>query len=138
MRLLMFVLGYSMAHVFVPSQAAAFSTISRASTGRASTLFNANRQLGSAVGVALLSTILATVGLVRQTPGGAVANLGAYHLAFGAAAVIALIGATIALTIKDSDAAPSMRKPDAAVEAGEAGEAAHAFERGAAVEPSRP
>jgi EmrB/QacA subfamily drug resistance transporter len=138
MRLLMFVLGYSMAHVFVPSQAAAFSTISRASTGRASTLFNANRQLGSAVGVALLSTILATVGLVRQTPGGAVANLGAYHLAFAAAAVIALIGATIALTIKDSDAAPSMRKPDAAGEAGEAGEAAQAFERGAAVEPSRP
>jgi hypothetical protein len=88
--------------------------------------------------VALLSTILATVGVVRQTPGGAVANLGAYHLAFGAAAVIALIGATIALTIKDSDAAPSMRKPDAGVEAGEADEAAQAFERGAAAEPSRP
>ncbi|HWC38629.1 MAG TPA: MDR family MFS transporter [Acidimicrobiales bacterium] len=112
MRVLMFVLGYSMAHVFVPSQAAAFSTISRASTGRASTLFNANRQLGSAVGVAVLGTILATVGLVHHTTGGVAPNLRAYHLAFAAASVIALIGATIALTIRDSDAAPSMRKPE--------------------------
>jgi hypothetical protein len=122
-----------MAHVFVPSQAAAFSTISQASTGRASTLFNANRQLGSAVGVALLSTILATVGLVRHTAGGAVANLAAYHLAFGAAAVIALIGAVMALAIRDSDAAPSMRKPEAV---GGDGEGATALERGGAAEPA--
>ena len=133
MRVLMFVLGYSMAHVFVPSQAAAFATISRASTGRASTLFNANRQLGSAVGVALLSTILATVGLVRHSAGGVVPNLRAYHLAFAAAAVIALIGATIALTIRDSDAAPSMRKPDVAAEEAESA----ALEREAATEPAR-
>ncbi|TMM15517.1 MAG: multidrug efflux MFS transporter [Actinobacteria bacterium] len=117
MRILMFVLGYSMAHVFVPSQAAAFATISSASTGRGSTLFNANRQLGSAVGVALLGTILATVGVVTHTAGGLVPNLSAYHLAFATAAVIALLGAVMALAIKDSDAAPSMRKPEEAADA---------------------
>ncbi len=58
-RILMFLAGYAMAHVFVPSQAAGFATISSAATGRASTLFNALRQLGSAVGVALLSTVVA-------------------------------------------------------------------------------
>jgi EmrB/QacA subfamily drug resistance transporter len=112
MRVLMFVLGYAMAHVFVPSQAAAFATISRAATGRAATLFNANRQLGSAVGVAVLSTVLATVGLVHHTAGAVVPNLTSYHLAFATASVIAVIGAAIALTIRDSDAAPSMRKPE--------------------------
>jgi Na+/melibiose symporter-like transporter len=120
MRVLMFVLGYAMAHVFVPSQAAAFATISRASTGRAATLFNANRQLGSAVGVAVLSTILATVGLVHHTAGAVVPNLSSYHLAFATASVIAVIGAAIALTIRDSDAAPSMRKPEEIAEEAEA------------------
>jgi EmrB/QacA subfamily drug resistance transporter len=134
MRVLMFVLGYSMAHVFVPSQAAAFATISRASTGRASTLFNANRQLGSAVGVAVLSTILATVGLIKHTAGATVPNLTAYHLAFAAAAVIALIGAVGALAIRDSDAAPSMRKPD---EVGEEGDAVGALDGEPAIEPAR-
>jgi EmrB/QacA subfamily drug resistance transporter len=123
MRVLMFVLGYAMAHVFVPSQAAAFATISSSSTGRASTLFNANRQLGGAVGVAVLSTILATVGLVKRSGAAVVPNLTAYHLAFATAAAIALIGAVGALAIKDSDAAPSMRKPD------DTGEAAVALER---------
>ena len=51
-----------MSHVFVPSQAAGFATISPANTGRASTLFNAVRQLGSAFGVALLTTVMAAVG----------------------------------------------------------------------------
>jgi EmrB/QacA subfamily drug resistance transporter len=133
MRVLMFVLGYSMAHVFVPSQAAAFATISVASTGRASTLFNANRYLASAVGVAVLSTILATVGLIKHAAGAAVPNLTAYHLAFATAAVIALIGAVGALAIRDSDAAPSMRKPDAAAEERQA---AGALDREAAIEPA--
>jgi MFS family permease len=112
MRILLFFAGYSMAHVFAPSQAAAFSTITGASTGRASTLFNTNRQLGSAVGVAVLATILASVGLVKHTAAGIVPNLTAYHLAFIAAAIIALIAAVGALAIRDADAAPSMRKPE--------------------------
>jgi MFS family permease len=65
MRGLMFLLGYCMAHAFVPTQAAAFATITPSSTGRASTLFDAMRQLGSAAGVAVLTTVMAAVGVFR-------------------------------------------------------------------------
>ena len=58
----MFALGLFMGQVFVPTQAATFATISPASTGRASTLFNAVRQLGGAVGVALLTTAIVLAG----------------------------------------------------------------------------
>jgi EmrB/QacA subfamily drug resistance transporter len=112
MRGLMFLLGYFMAHGFVSTQAAAFATISPSSTGRASTLFNSLRQLGSAIGVALLTTVMAAIGVLRiGTAHRVVSNLGAYHLAFLTAAGIAVAAACLALAIRDSDAAPSMRKP---------------------------
>ncbi len=105
MRLLLFAMGFAMAQVFVPSQAAAFATITPAATGRASTLFNAGRQMGSAVGVAVLSTVIAAVGVVHQVAGHSVANLAAYHWAFLAAAGVAAGGALVALTIDDQAAA---------------------------------
>jgi MFS family permease len=108
MRLLLFVSGYGMAHVFVPSQAAGFATISPADTARASTLFNAQRQLGGAVGVALLSSVVAAVGPVRFVSRRAVPNLASYHTAFLVAAGVAVIAAVAALTVKDSDAAHTM------------------------------
>ena len=61
-RGLMFVLGWMMAQVMVPNQAAAFALISPESMGRASTFFNTMRQVGSAIGVAVLSTVLISVG----------------------------------------------------------------------------
>ena len=42
-RALLFEIGFAMAHVFVPTQAAAFSTITQADMGRTSTFFNAQR-----------------------------------------------------------------------------------------------
>jgi EmrB/QacA subfamily drug resistance transporter len=113
MRVLMFGLGYSIAHVMISMQAAAFVTISPTSTGRASTLFNANRQLGGAIGVALLSTVISAVGPVRQVAGRTVADLTAYHAAFLTAAAIALAGAVLALlVVKDADAANTrVRRP---------------------------
>jgi MFS family permease len=106
MRALMFGLGYSIAHVMISMQAAAFATISPTSTGRASTLFNANRQLGGAIGVAVLSTVISAVGPVHQVAGRTVADLTAYHAAFLTAAAIALAGAVLALiVVKDADAA---------------------------------
>jgi MFS family permease len=108
----MFVVGYGMSHVFVPAQAAGFATISPANTGRASTLFNALRQLGSAVGVALLSTVVATVGPVHVVDGHPTANLTAYHVAFLVAAAVALLAAVCATTVSDADAAATMvRRP---------------------------
>jgi EmrB/QacA subfamily drug resistance transporter len=108
-RALMFATGFSMAHVFMPAQTAAFATISPAATGRASTLFNAQRQLGSAIGVALLGTVLAGIGTVTTSASGTpVANLTAYHAAFLVAAGLAAVAAAVALFVSDRDAAPTM------------------------------
>jgi hypothetical protein len=94
----------------VPGQTAAFATISFADTGRASALANALRQLGAALGVAMLGQVLSVVGPTRQSATGTVVpNLTAYHAAFLAAALFALVAAGIALAISDRDAAPTMK-----------------------------
>jgi EmrB/QacA subfamily drug resistance transporter len=108
MRLLMFTMGLSMAQVFISSQAASFATISHADTGQASSLFNSERQLGSAIGVAVLSTVLAAVGTEHVVRGHLAANLAAYHVAFMVAAGMAVLGSLVALTISDADAAKTM------------------------------
>jgi EmrB/QacA subfamily drug resistance transporter len=104
-RVLMFTLGLSMGQVFVPLQAAGFATISPASTGRASTMFNALRQLGGAVGVAILTSVIVAVGPLHVVGGHLVANLAAYRVAFLVAAGFCLLAVPAALTIRDSDAA---------------------------------
>ena len=104
-RLLMLTLGLSIGQVFVPVQAAAFATISAAATGRASTMFNAVRQFGGAVGVAMLTTVIVLVGPVHLVAGHPVANLTAYRLAFLAAAAICLCAMACSLSIRDADAA---------------------------------
>ncbi|HWC33741.1 MAG TPA: MDR family MFS transporter [Mycobacteriales bacterium] len=109
-RVLMFFLGVSIAHVFTPVQAAAFATISHSSTGRGSTLFNTSRQVGSAFGVAVLTTVISAVGVVRVVRHHTQPNLAAFHWAFVVAAGLALIAACFALTIVDADAAPTMVK----------------------------
>ncbi len=120
MRVLMFAMGMSMAPVIISSQAASFATVSHADTGYASSLFNSQRQLGSAVGVALLATVLAAVGTTHVVAGHSTANLAAYHAAFLVAAGVSLIGAVVALSIKDADAAATMvrRRPKSEPEPG--------------------
>jgi MFS family permease len=107
-RLLMLTLGLSMAQVFVPVQAASFATITPAATGRASTMFNAIRQLGGAIGVAALTTVIVLVGPVHLVAGHPVANLTAYRVAFLVAAAVALCGVACSLSIRDADAAATM------------------------------
>jgi hypothetical protein len=97
-----------MAQVFVPAQAAAFSTISREATGRASTMFNVIRQLGSAAGVGVLTTVIVAVGATKVVAGRVTPDLGAYHVAFLLAAGLALAGVAVALTVHDTDAASTM------------------------------
>jgi MFS family permease len=104
----MLLIGLGMSCVFIPAQAASFATISRERTGRASTLFNAARQLGGAVGVAFLTTVLAAVGPTKLSGGRIVANLGAYHDAFLAAAAVALVASLAAFTVSDADAVHTM------------------------------
>jgi hypothetical protein len=89
--------------------------ISPANTGRASTLFNTMRQVGSAVGVAILSTVLIGVGSTHAAGGISHPNMRAYHLAFAAAAIFAFAATAFSLSIHDSDAAETMvrRRPKA-------------------------
>lgn len=107
-RTIMLVLGLGMSAVFLPAQAAAFATISPASTGRASTLFNVQRQLGGAIGVAVLTTVLAAVGPLTRRAGHLVPHLAAYRAAFVTAATVALVASVAALAVSDDDAAATM------------------------------
>jgi EmrB/QacA subfamily drug resistance transporter len=107
-RLLLFCMGFAMAQVFVPTQAAAFATISSEATGRASTMFNALRQLGGAIGVALLTTVIVLIGPTHQVGGHTVAALTAYRVTFLVAAAVCLAGVACALSIRDADAAQTI------------------------------
>ena len=111
MRALMFLTGAGMAFSFTSVQAASFSTITSAQTGQASALFNAQRQIGASLGVALLSSIISAVGMTQVNARGAVVpNLASYHAAFITSALLAGIAACIGLAIHDSDAAATMRR----------------------------
>ncbi len=107
-RLLMFVLGFGMGQVMIAAQTASFATISGQATGRASMMFNAARQLGGALGVALLTTVIALAGATHHVAGQLVANPAAYREAFGVAAAFCLTGLPFALSIRDADAAATI------------------------------
>jgi len=110
-RALMFAMGFSMAFVFLSLQAATFARTTPADTGQASAIFNAQRQMAAALGVALLATVYTS--FTPGTPvGGAVgaAEVTGFHAAFLTAAAMALLGAVIALWLHDEDAAATMVK----------------------------
>jgi EmrB/QacA subfamily drug resistance transporter len=104
-RALMFMVGAGMAYVFLPNQAASLATISRAETGRATPIATVQRQVGAAVGVAALGSVLAAVGGI----GGSAADFTAYRVAFLVAAALALVGAVSALRVPDDEAAETMQ-----------------------------
>ncbi|HZO74719.1 MAG TPA: MDR family MFS transporter [Ktedonobacteraceae bacterium] len=111
MRALMFLIGAGMAFSFTSVQAASFATISTAQTGQASAIFNAQRQIGASIGVALISTVISAFGMTSLSASGtAVPNFTAYHAAFIASAVLVLLAASIGFTVKDSDAAATMTR----------------------------
>ncbi len=89
-------------------QAAAFATISPEATGRASTMFNVGRQLGSAIGVAVFTTVVVAVGATKVVADQVTPNPGHLPPAFEVAAWLALAGAVVALTIRDADAISTM------------------------------
>jgi EmrB/QacA subfamily drug resistance transporter len=107
-RALMFVVGWMMAQVMVPNQAASFAMIPSESMGRGSTFFNTMRQVGSATGVAVLSTVLIGVSSSQAAGRTALPDINAYHFAFFTAAAFALAGVAFSLTIHDSDAAETI------------------------------
>lgn len=115
---LMFIQGIGMGISMVPLQAATFAQTTPQSMGRATSLFNASRQVATATGVAVLSTVLvargqaesAALGQAASNAARAQAQMEAYHSAFLAAVAFAVLGLVVVSFIRDSDAAPSMRR----------------------------
>ncbi|WP_369062196.1 MDR family MFS transporter [Kocuria rhizophila] len=111
-RVDLFVLGLGVAGVFIPSQAISMATIPKTDTSNASPLFNAGKQLGSAIGVALTATVIALVAPFANTLQTASASLLPYHVAFLAAACVAAASIAVAFAVHDSDArATIVRRP---------------------------
>lgn len=105
----MFVLGGGMSFVFIPTQSTVFANISAARTGQASGLFNALRQTGAALGVAVMATVISVVGPdATAAVGVPTPDLGGYHAAFLTAAVLLLVAVAVASRIRDADAAATM------------------------------
>ena len=102
--LIMFGLGLGISMVFISAQAASMATITTAQTGQASAIYNAAKQLGGSIGVALLTTVLAAAVPASH----AARNLTGFHDGFLTAAAVALGAVAVALTIRDADAASTM------------------------------
>jgi EmrB/QacA subfamily drug resistance transporter len=99
-RAMMFMAGAANSMVFLPLQTSMFTSIAPADTGDASAIFNACRQTSLALGVAILSTVVASVGGD---------SFAAFHTAYVAAALIALTGGAAAFAmIHDGDARATM------------------------------
>ena len=108
-RGLMFLVGAGMAYLFLPNQAASLATLSRAETGRATTIANVQRQVGGAIGVAAAASALAMAG----SAGGGAGDATSYRPAFLVAAGFAVVGALLALRVPDAEAAETMQVREA-------------------------
>lgn len=116
-RFIMLARGLSFALVFISLQAAAFATIQHQDQGRASAIFNAGRQVGSSLGIAIVATVLSNRLIDHSaqlgnplTQAGA---LTAFHDAFIAAAALTAIGIAASFFIRDKDAEVTMQKAKA-------------------------
>ncbi len=112
-RVLMFLRGISMSFAFIPLQAATYANISGANTGRASALYSTQRQVGGALGVAVLATVWlsrtnALTAGVTGTAAVRAAQVGGFHDAFLAATFFSIVAAGAALMIRDRDAAATL------------------------------
>ena len=107
-RGLAFLRGPGFAFVLVPLQAATFATIPMASAGRASSVFNAGRQVAGSFGVALMATALTsrltTHAAQLGNPGTKAGAVLAFHDAFLVAGILMLFGMAAAFVLDDKAA----------------------------------
>ncbi|HEX4431822.1 MAG TPA: MFS transporter [Frankiaceae bacterium] len=68
LELLLFVQGAGMSHVFAPSTAAVMSTVPREQAGAGSALNNTVRNVGQALGVAILGSLISSIYRAHVTP----------------------------------------------------------------------
>ncbi|MGP4016306.1 MDR family MFS transporter [Saccharopolyspora sp. 5N708] len=117
---LLAVQGVAMGLLMTPVQTATFARISGAAMGQASSMFNVSRQVATALGTAIVATVLvaltergmSTVDL--RTPGQVAevqlveVQLAAYHGAFLVSVLFAGLGLLLTLRVRDADAAASL------------------------------
>jgi len=101
MPLLMLFTGASFGFAMAPGQTTSLATISRAETAQATTLTSVLRQVGGALGVALVATCLAAMHPVRG-------DLAGYHASFAIAAAVMAGGTCIGFRVRKSDARAAM------------------------------
>ena len=108
--IVMFLRGLSMGLVFVPVQSAVYAQIERRNLADATAIFSTIRQLAPAVGVAIGSSVLAT-GFSRDVESAA-NRVDSYQRAILVTSLLYLVGAGLALFIRDDDAAATMVADD--------------------------
>ncbi len=100
-----FIRGLSVGMVFVSIQTAAYATTSMADTGRATSLFNTQRQVSYATGVALAATVIAAILPAGGDAAAAADRLSAYQGGFLAVGLIMVPAIFVAWFIDDDDVA---------------------------------
>jgi EmrB/QacA subfamily drug resistance transporter len=110
-RSIALLLGLGMGAIGLPAQTASFATIAPPKIGRASTLFTSQQRLGSAIGVAGITTIVTAVGTTQIMHGDVQPNLLSYRIGFLVASAVMFVNVAAALVINDADAAETMRQP---------------------------
>jgi EmrB/QacA subfamily drug resistance transporter len=114
---LSFTRGLSMGLVFLSVQTAAYATTSLADTGRATSLFNTQRQISYASGVALAATVLAANLNDLGDGAPAIDRLPAHQYAFLAVGLIMVPGIVVAWFVRDDDVAETRGLEPAAARA---------------------
>lgn len=100
------VAAVGMGLMLLPITLSATSGVSPENAGAASGLVNAGRQLGGAIGLAVLVTIATTItDHSARTRGSLAALVDGYHVAFGVSAAIMLVAALLALALPGRKAA---------------------------------
>jgi EmrB/QacA subfamily drug resistance transporter len=103
-RALFFSVGFFLGHAVVATQFLAFHNITATSMGRATTLFNVQNRIGSALGVVLLAGLLGAFGTrTAGITGGESPLLFAYQSALRGSAVFLLVALFFGLWIRKMD-----------------------------------
>lgn len=109
-----FLRGIAMGIVFIPIQTATYATIPLPDMGRATSLFNTQRQASVAAGTAVVATILTAMvdSLDSPAEGGAptAERVEAFRVAFGVSASLFLLAAVLAIRV-DTEAARGTMAP---------------------------
>ena len=106
-----FIRGLSVGMVFVSIQTAAYATTSMADTGRATSLFNTQRQVAYAVGVALAASVIAVILPDAGDTASAADRLSAYQGGFLAVGLIIVPAIVVSWFIDDDDVAETRGLP---------------------------